>query len=142
LQLQDGRLQVMTADDRIVPLYLALLAFHVAHVFEEVWGRFFLVNGVFGPGWYLAANWVLVSLPLVIFHFYLRGTRWAFTLTLVYSAAMILNGIAHNAAALLAGKYFDGFAGGITGIGLVRTGAPLFHRVWKTVRPGRADEPA
>jgi hypothetical protein len=132
----------MTDHDRIVPLYLCLLAFHIAHVFEEVWGRFFLLNAVFGLGWYLVANWILFCIPLAVFYFLLRGKRWAYTLAQIYAAVMILNGIGHNAATILTGRYFNGFAGGITGIGLLLAGMPLFYALWKAVRRGKADEPA
>jgi len=34
----------------IVPLYLMMLAAHLAHVLEEVWGRFWLMNAFYGLG--------------------------------------------------------------------------------------------
>lgn len=36
----------------------------------------------------------------------------------LYANVMILNGVGHGLATLITGRYFDGFAGGITGIGL------------------------
>jgi hypothetical protein len=53
----------MAAEKRINFLHLSMLAFHVAHVFEEVWGRFFLMNAVYGLGGYLAANWIPFASP-------------------------------------------------------------------------------
>jgi hypothetical protein len=100
------------------------------------------MNAVFGLGWYLVANWILFCIPLAVFYFLLRGKRWAYTLAQIYAAVMILNGIGHNAATILTGRYFNGFAGGITGIGLLLAGMPLFYALWKAVRRGKADEPA
>ncbi len=115
----------MNTDKRIILLYLSLLAFHVAHVFEEVWGRFFLMNAVYGLGWYLAANWLLFCIPVAILYFILQGKPLALTLGAIYTAVMILNGFGHNIATIVTGRYFDGFAGGFTGIGLVLVGIPL-----------------
>ena len=109
----------------ILPLYLSLLAFHVAHVFEEVWGRFFLMNAVYGLGWYLVANWILLCIPLAILYLILLKKPLALKLGAIYTAVMILNGFGHNIATLVTGRYFDGFAGGFTGIGLVLVGIPL-----------------
>jgi hypothetical protein len=118
----------------IVLLYLALLAFHVAHVFEEVWGRFFLMKAVFGMGLYLVANWVLFGLPLVVFYFILLEKPVALKLGAIYAAIMILNGFSHNLATIVTGRYFDGFAGGFTGIGLIIVGIPLLILLWKEIQ--------
>jgi hypothetical protein len=47
---------------------------------------------------------------------------------------MILNGIGHNMATLITGKYFGGFAGGFTGIGLVIIGSALLYYLVKEIR--------
>jgi phosphoglycerol transferase MdoB-like AlkP superfamily enzyme len=123
---------------RIIALYLALLAFHVAHVFEEVWGRFWLMQAVYGLGWYLVANWVLFCIPLAIGYFLLTTRRgWAYILSMGYAGIMVLNGIGHNVATLVTGRYFDGFAGGFTGIALIACGMPLLYQLWKS--PGRRE---
>jgi hypothetical protein len=127
----------MTREKLVIPLYLGMLAFHVAHVFEEVWGRFFLMNAVYGMGWYLAANWTLFCVPLVILYYLVIGKPWAFTLATIYTGVMILNGFGHNIATIVSGRYFDGFAGGFSGIGLVLIGIPLFIILWKMIRRSR-----
>ena len=114
-----------------VPLYLLMLAGHVAHVFEETWGRFWLIGAVYGLGWFLAVNWALFCVPVALFYFVLHGKRWAFSLSTVYAGVMILNGIGHNVATLATGRYFDGFASGYTGIALVLIGLPLSYCLWK-----------
>jgi len=44
---------------------------------------------------------------------------------------MTLNGLGHNIAVLVTGRYFDGFAGGYTGIGLVLVGLPMMRFLFK-----------
>ena len=124
----------MNTQKKIILFYLGLLAFHIAHVFEEVWGRFWLLDAVFGLGWYLVSNWVLFCIPLALFYFILEGKRRAHVLGMVYAAIMILNGIGHNIATIITRRYFDGFAGGFTGIGLLLIGVPLLVILWKKVR--------
>ena len=114
-----------------VPLYLLMLAGHVAHVFEETWGRFWLIGAVYGLGWFLAANWALFCVPVALFYFILRGKRWAYSLSMVYAGVMILNGIGHNTATLVTGRYFDGFAGGATGIVVALIGLPMIYTLRK-----------
>jgi len=120
--------------NKVVPLYLALLAFHILHVFEEIWGRFWIMNQVFGLGLFLVVNWMLVCIPLAIFYFLWRGNRAARWLAMIYAVVMILNGVGHNVTTIVTGRYFDGFAGGISGIGLIVTGIPLLYQL-RAVRP-------
>jgi hypothetical protein len=114
-------------DKQVVALYLLVLLGHVAHVFEEVWGRFWLMEAVYGLGWFLVANWALFCIPVVIFYFILQEKRWAYGLGMVYAGVMTLNGLGHNAATLLTGRYFGGFAGGYTGIAFLILGPLLIH---------------
>jgi hypothetical protein len=118
---------------RAVAAYLSLIAFHAAHVLEEVFGRFVALHRL-GLAAFLAANWVLFCVPLLILYFWLAGRRWARTMTLVYAGVMVLNGLGHNAMTLVTGRYFDGYAGGFSGLGLIAAGAVL-------LRAGRAAKP-
>jgi hypothetical protein len=120
--------------DKVVMLYLLLLVNHVAHVFEETWGRFWLIDSFFGVGWFLIGNWVLFCIPVTLFYFVLHEKRWAYRLSIVYAGIMILNGIGHNVATVLAGRYFGGFAGGFTGIGLVIIGSALLYYLIKAIQ--------
>jgi len=113
--------------NKIIIFYLLLLLFHVAHVFEEAWGHFWIMDSIFGPGRFLALNWLLLCIPFVLFYFTLNEKRWAYILSIVYAGIMILNGIGHNIATLVTGRYFGGFAGGFTGIGLIIIGTILFY---------------
>ena len=117
-------------DNRVIVLYLFMLAFHVAHVFEEVYGRFWILNSV-GLKWFLIINWILFLFPLLFFYLLLAGYKLSIYLGMLYSLIMIINGLMHNTAYFVTGKYFDGFAGGITGIFLILTGIPLFFNLKK-----------
>jgi len=121
--------------NKVVIFYLFMLINHVAHIFEEAWGRFWLIDSFFGMGWFLAANWLLFCIPVALFYFVLNEKRWAYRLSIIYAGIMILNGIGHNLATILTGRYFGGFAGGFTGIGLIIIGSALFYYLLKGIQP-------
>jgi hypothetical protein len=85
-------------------------------------------------GWFLAGNWVLFCIPVVLFYFVLHEKRWAYQLSIIYAGIMILNGIGHNLATVLTGRYFGGFAGGFTGIGLIIIGSALIYYLLKEIQ--------
>ena len=116
---------------KVIILYLLMLVGHVAHILEETRGRFWLMDAFYGLGWFLVANWVLFCIPVVLFYFVLHEKRWAFHLGMIYASIMILNGVGHNVATIMTGKYFGGFAGGYTGIGLLLIGPPMIHYLRK-----------
>jgi hypothetical protein len=120
---------------KVVLLYLLMLTSHVAHVFEEIWGRFWLMNAFRSLGLFLLANWVLFCVPVVFFYFVLCEKRWAYHLSMIYSGIMILNGLGHNIGTVLTGRYFDGFAGGYTGIAFVLIGPAMIYYLRKEM-PG------
>ena len=119
--------------NRVVIFYLLILINHVAHVFEEVWGRFWIMDKV-GTGFYLTGNWLLFCIPVILFYFVLNNNSWAYKLSVVYAGFMALQGIGHNIITIITGKYFDGFAGGFTGIGLIIIGAFLINYLLKGLR--------
>ncbi|MCX6561853.1 MAG: hypothetical protein NTZ26_15240 [Candidatus Aminicenantes bacterium] len=116
-------------------LFLALLAVHAAHVFEEVWGRFQPIERVFGLGWFLALNWVFLAAPMTIFLFILLKKRPAYTLGMFYAGLMTLNGLGHNIALAATGRYFGGFAGSVSGIPMIILGAMLLRALLDERRP-------
>lgn len=118
--------------NRIIALFLLMLVFHVAHVFEEVYGRFWILNNV-GLKWFLIINWILFLFPVFFFYLLLSGYKYSFYLGMLYSIIMIINGVMHNVAYFVTGKYFDGFAGGITGLFLILIGIPLFFNLKKQI---------
>jgi hypothetical protein len=124
------------SNGKVIPLFLLMLVAHVGHILEETWGRFWLIDAVYGLGWFLVANWLLFCIPVVLFYFVLRGKRPAYVLSMVYAAIMMVNGVGHNVATLVSGRYYGGFAGGYTGIGLLLVGAPMLYYLWKA-RPAR-----
>lgn len=119
--------------NRLVILYLLMLLNHVAHIMEETWGRFWILNHI-GLGWFLTINWVLLCIPVILFYFVLNNKRRAYILSIVYAAFMAIQGIGHNVTTIITGKYFDGFAGGFTGIGLFIIGSALFYYLLKEIQ--------
>jgi hypothetical protein len=122
-------------NNKVVIIYLLMLVSHVAHIFEETWGRFWILDKV-GLGFYLAINWALFCIPVILFYFVLHNKRWAYKLSIVYAAFMVLQGIGHNMATIITGKYFDGFAGGGTGIGLIVIGSIMIYYLLKGLKLG------
>ncbi len=117
--------------DRVFYWFLFVLMLHISHVFEEVWGRFFLIDAVYGLGLFLVINAILLSIPGVLFYFVMRASRRAYWLSMGYAAIMVVNGIGHNIATLATGWYFGGFAGGVTGILLAVAGIWLILVLWR-----------
>ncbi len=111
----------------VVLFYLLMLMMHVAHVFEETWGRFWLIDAFYGQGRFLVVNWMLFSIPVAMLYFVLQQKRWAYRLSMIYAGIMIANGLGHNIATLVTRRYFGGFAGGFTGIALVLLGFPMIY---------------
>jgi len=119
--------------NKIVIFYLLMLINHIAHVFEEIWGRFWLLDKV-GLGLYLTINCLLFCIPVVLFYFVLNNKLWAYKISIAYAAFMALQGVGHNVATIISGKYFDGFAGGYTGIGLLIVGSAMIYYLLKEIR--------
>ena len=120
-------------NNKVIVFYLFMLIIHVAHVFEEIWGRFWLLNKV-GLGLYLTINCLLFCIPVILFYFILMNKRWAYMVSVLYATFMILQGFGHIIATIISGKYFDGFAGGYTGIGLLIIGSALNYHLLKGLR--------
>jgi hypothetical protein len=112
-------------------LFLSLLAIHIGHVFEEIWGRFQPLERIFGLGGFLALNWVLLVASMAVFYLTLRKVRPAYILGLIYAGLMTLNGLAHNIALAATGRYFGGFAGSVTGIPMLVLGPLLWRALWE-----------
>jgi hypothetical protein len=121
---------------RAVSFYLLMLLAHLAHVFEETRGRFWILRKI-GPAAFLAINGALFLIPVVILYFILKRKRWAYQAGLLYAGFMGLQGIGHNIATIVTGRYFDGFAGGFTGIAMILVAVPLIHHLRKEI-PSRA----
>ena len=118
---------------KLVIFFLLMLINHIAHVFEEVWGQFFLLNRV-GLGTYLIVNLILFCIPVMFFYFVLYDRLWAIKLSIVYAVFMSIQGLGHNIATIISGRYYEGFAGGFTGIGLIIFGFGLIYYLLKELR--------
>jgi hypothetical protein len=124
--------------DRTTPrLFAALLVAHALHVGEEAWGRFWLVDAVFGLCLFLLLNLIGLLLVCGVFVALRRGLRWGFVVGACYAGFMALQGIGHGLAWLATDRYFGGFAGAITGVALAVLGTPLSLRLYRRM-PGRA----
>jgi hypothetical protein len=119
--------------NKITIFYLSMLLTHLAHVFEEILGRFWLLNK-FGLGWYLAGNWLLFCIPVILFYFVLNDKPWAYKLSVVYAGFMGLQGIGHNIATIVTGKYINGYAGGYSGIVLLIISIPMIYYLVKDIK--------
>lgn len=112
--------------NRTILLYIIMLFLHISHVFEEIWGEFTAIDVMDSLGLFLTVNLVIFALVLILLYTLIVGKRWAFIAAQVYAVAMIVNGIGHNAMVLITGRYFGGFAGSISGVGLAIAGVLLF----------------
>jgi hypothetical protein len=117
---------------KVIIFYLLMLMNHVAHIFEEIWGRFFLMKKI-GLGWFLTINWLLLCIPVILFYFVLQNKRWAYKLSIIYAAFMALQGVGHNVITIIKGRYFDANAGGYTGIGMLILGSALIYYLIKVI---------
>ncbi len=113
--------------------YLILIIFHVAHILEEAWGRFWMIDAIYGPGLFLFLNWILFCIPILLFYLFILDKKAGYCLSIVYALFMVLNGIGHNAATIITGKYFGGYAGGFSGIGLIIFGILLAVKLYKNI---------
>ena len=112
---------------KIIIVYILMLIAHVGHVTEEILGRFFLIEKFGGLPQFLAINIFLFIVVLLLFVWVVKEKRRAYKLSIVYAAIMIINGLGHNVATIVSGKYYDGFAGGYSGIALMFFGALLIY---------------
>jgi hypothetical protein len=119
--------------NKIIIFFLLMVAAHVAHIFEEVWGRFWILDKI-GLGLYLVINLLLLCIPLLLFYFVINNKRWAFILSIIYAGFMGLQGIGHNLAVIITNRYFDGFAGGFTGIVMTIISPWLIYYLFKGFR--------
>jgi hypothetical protein len=134
-----GEMEV-TVKNKIILFYLLLVTFHVAHILEETWGRIWMIDKIYGLGLFLFINWVLFCIPLFFFYLFILDKKIGYFLSMAYSLFMVLNGIGHNIATIVTGKYFGGYAGGFSGLGLVIVGIPLSFLLFKN-SPKRNRQP-
>jgi hypothetical protein len=126
--------------NRAVLFYLLMLLAHVAHVFEEVWARFWILQRI-GLAGFLAVNWVLLSIPVALLYFILHRKRWAFQLGILYAGFMGVQGFVHNIATIVTGRYFGGYAGGFSGIAMILISWPLVRHLLREIPERRGPAP-
>lgn len=99
-----------------------MLIFHIIHIFEEVLAGFHIIDEIFGIRYFLILNLILFIIPLAMIFYLIRNKTFAAYFSLLYAGIMIINGLAHIIATVVTGRYFGGYAGGISGTGMVITG--------------------
>lgn len=124
----------MGGKNQLYLYYLLMLVTTIAHIFEEIWGHFWILE-VIGLKWFLILNSFLIFIPFLIFYFVLNEKHWAYQLGTVYAGVMGIQGIGHNLGFLLMGSYYGGFAGGITGVFLSFFSIPLIYHLLKSMPP-------
>jgi len=118
---------------KIIIFYILMLTAHIGHVIEEILGRFFLIEKVGGLPQFLLINIFLFFIVLFLFISVLKERLWSYRLSIIYAVIMIINGLGHNIATIISGKYYGGFAGGYSGIALVLIGSPLIYFIRKGI---------
>jgi len=116
---------------KVVITYILILAAHLGHVTEEILGQFFLIEKFGGLSRFVAINIVLFGIVIFLFVYTLKGKRWACILSILYAGVMIINGLGHNIATIVTGEYYDGYAGGFSGIALIIIGPFLIYYLRK-----------
>lgn len=119
---------------RVIQFLLLLIFFHAAHMLEEVWANFLPVGKYYSQEMFILLNLVLFSIPLVVLYYFLIEKKWSVYVCVIYGIAMTINGLGHNIMTLATGKYFGGFAGGFSGIGLIAAGIPLAYYALKHLK--------
>jgi hypothetical protein len=120
-------------------VFTALLAAHALHVCEEAWGRFWLIDAVFGLRLFWLLNLLGFLLACGLFLGVRRRLRWAYLAGLAYAVFLALQGVGHDVAWVVSGRYFGGFAGGITGLALFAAGVPLARLLYQDLPARRLD---
>ena len=119
---------------RIKPilLFTILLFLHILHILEEILGRAWFINGIYG-GLKNFIIWmvILFIIPLVFFYLALKKKKVSYYAIYIYAGVMIIDGLTHIIEFIIYKKYFDGSAGIFTGIGFVLIGIPLIYNLKK-----------
>ena len=116
---------------KIFLLFTILLFLHVLHILEEILGRAWFIDGMYG-GLKNFIIWmaVLFVIPLVFFYLALNKKISPYYIIL-YAGVMIIDGLTHIVEFIISKKYFDGSAGLYTGIGFIIVGIPLIYNLKK-----------
>jgi len=125
---------------RVTLLYVLLLLAHLVHVAEEAWGGFWLIDAFYGMERFLAVNALLFTAAVLLSYATYRGHGWAYRLSLVYAALMALQGVGHNVATLITGRYFGGSAGGFSGVAMFLIGVPLVGALRARMQAAREEQ--
>jgi len=116
----------------ITRLYVTLLFLTFIHFIEEVWGKAWFIESIFGGLlWFFILHIILFTAAMMIFIFFLKGEAWAFALSFVYAGIMIIDGLSHIVDFFRISMYFGGAAGLFTGIGFILVSVFLIRYLYK-----------
>lgn len=107
--------------DRMIKLYLLMIAFHAGLVLEEVFGQSWVLRTM-GFRTFLVVNWAILCIPIGLFYYVLKLRRWAITLSMIYAGAMIALSLGLIVVFIGTRWYFGGAAGIFAGAGVVVVG--------------------
>lgn len=109
---------------KLIILFVLQTCVHVAHTFEEMLGRLFIID-LIGNSTYVILNSLTFGFVVIAFLQSLRDKRWAYRVMLVYSVAMTVNGVGHLVGRFLLQDWLGKMAGEYTGAILIVL-APTF----------------
>ena len=110
--------------DRMIRLYLLMIACHAGLVLEEVFGQSWLLQAM-GFRIFLVVNWAILCIPIGLFYFVLKLRRWAINLSMIYTGIMIAFSLGLIVLFYGTRSYFGGAAGIFAGAGVIVIGALL-----------------
>jgi len=83
-------------DRNLIIFYTSLIIIHFLHIIEELIGNVsFIYTFYKGVEMFLVVNIALLIISIIIFYFTMKNKKWAYYLSYVYSAIMIIDGFSH-----------------------------------------------
>ena len=117
---------------KIILLFTILLFLHILHILEEILGRAWFIDIIYGGlKNFIILMVILFIIPLVFFYLALKKKKFSYYAIYIYAGIMIIDGLIHIVEFIIYRKYFNGSAGLFTGIGFVIVGIPLIYNLKK-----------
>ena len=117
---------------KIILLFTILLFLYILHILEEILGRAWFIDGIYGGlKNFIILMVMLFIIPLIFFYLDLKKKKFSYYAIYIYAGVMIIDGLIHIVEFIIYRKYFNGSAGLFTGIGFVIVGIPLIYNLKK-----------
>jgi len=114
--------------------FVTLLVLHLAHVIEEIFGKFRAIEVMGSLTIFILVNIILLSIPVVILVYLWKERRWALYAGMAYAIIMGINGLGHIIGYAVTGEYIGFFAGAVSGIGMILVAPPLIISLRRALR--------